>query len=220
LLYKIAVFFIVLFPISVRSEISPLSLYGNKIEFDVIRDGQVVGQHTTRFQVQANKLVIKTLMNLKIKFFSIPFYSFNYDATEIWINDLMTNLDVSVLDGSERKIIKAFSTTDGFFIKGPAGDFVISEPIITTNHWNANILKERQVLNTITGAVNQVQITNKGSERISVKKGLLTATRYDYTGDLTNTSAWYDNEGRWVKLQFIARDGSTISYMCNTCDIK
>lgn len=220
LLYRLIFFFILLLPISVRSEISPFNLYGKKIQFDVIRDGKIVGQHTTHFQVQADKLVIETQMNLKIKVFSISIYSFNYEATEIWKNDLMTNLDVTVLDNSERKIINAFSVTDGFSIKGPAGDFKISGPIISTNHWNVNVLKERRVLNTITGAVNQVQITNKGRERVSVKKGHLIATRYDYTGDLTNTSAWYDNEGRWVKLRFIARDGSTINYFCNTCDIQ
>jgi hypothetical protein len=195
-------------------------LYGNKIQFDVMRDGQKVGQHTTRFLTHGNNLVIETLLNLNVTLFSIPIYSFYYEATEIWSDDLMINLDVSILDGSERKTIKAVSTVDGFFIKGPSGDLLISGPIISTNHWNSDVVKEHQVLNTLTGAVNQVQIVNKGSERITVRNGNLKATRYDYTGDLTGTSVWYDDKGRWVKLQFIARDGSTISYVCNTCDFK
>ncbi len=207
-------------PISARSEVSPQNLYGNEIQFDIMRNDQKVGQHTTSFQTRKNKLVIKTQMNINITLFSITIYSFNYEATEIWFDDLMMNLDVSILEGSERKTIKGFSTTEGFSIKGPLGDVLISGPIISTNHWNSYVVNENRVLNTLTGAVNQVQVMNKGSERIIVKNGYLKATRYDYTGDLTNTSVWYDDKGRWVKLQFIARDGSTIIYVCNTCDFK
>jgi hypothetical protein len=217
-LYKLIIIFIALYPISVRSEVSPFNLYGDKIEFDVIRDGEKVGLHTTRFLTRQNSKIIETRMGMEVTVFSIPIYSFAYEATEIWENGQMTKLDVVVLDGSDRKTIKATSITDGFSIKGPSGNFIFPGTVISTNHWNANVVNTRRVLNTLTGAINRVQITRKGIERIYLKNGNLLATRYDYSGDLNNTSAWYDNEGRWVKLQFIARDGSTISYVCNTCD--
>jgi len=63
-----------------------------------------------------------------------------------------------------------------------------------------------------------VKIMNKGKERIAVKGGSVMATRYDYSGELTNTSVWYDAKGRWSKLEFKARDGSTVEYICNTCE--
>ena len=195
-------------------------MYKNNIEFDVFRDGEKVGQHSTRFKIQKNSQIIESRMNIEVTVFSIPIYSFTYEATEIWVNGQMVNLDVLVLDGSEQKTIKVSSATDGFSIKSPSGKGMFYEPIISTNHWNVDVVNARQILNTLTGAINQVQITNKGSEYISIKNGKLKATRYDYTGDLNDTSAWYDNEGLWVKLQFIARDGSTISYLCNTCDFE
>lgn len=220
LFYRLIIIFIALFPVSVRSEVSPFNLYGDQVEFDVLRDGKKVGKHTIRFQKRENKQIINSQMNMEVSVFSIPIYTFTYEATETWVNGQMQNLDVSVLDGSEQKKIKGVSTADGFSIKGPLGNFMFSGPVISTNHWNVDVVNARQVLNTLTGAINRVQITNKGSEYISIKNGKLKATRYDYTGDLNNTSAWYDNEGLWVKLQFIARDGSTISYLCNTCDFK
>ena len=42
------------------------------------------------------------------------------------------------------------------------------------------------------------------------------ATRYAYTGDLDN-EVWYDDVGRWVKMRFKGRDGSTIDYVCRRC---
>ena len=186
----------------------------------MLRDGEKVGQHSTRFKIRKNSQIIESRMNIEVTVFSIPIYSFTYEATEIWVNGQMANLDVLVLDGSEQKTIKVSSATDGFSIKSPSGEVMFYEPIISTNHWNINVVNDSRVLNTLTGEINRVKITNKGSERISIKNGTLKATRYDYTGDLKNTSAWYDDEGRWVKLQFIARDGSTISYLCNTCEFK
>ena len=220
LLYRLFFLFVLMSPVTAQSEISPHNLYGNKIEFDVIRDGQKVGQHTTRFQTKEDNLIVETQMNIKVKIFSIPIYTFNYESTEVWSDDILTNLDVLILDGTERKIINAFSTISGLSIQGPSGNAMFAGPIIPTNHWNVNVVKENQVLNTLTGEINQVQITNKGSQNISVKNGNLKAIRYDYTGDLKDTSVWYDDKGRWVKLQFIARDGSTISYICNTCEFK
>jgi hypothetical protein len=219
-LYRLIFIFFALFPISAQSEILPFNMYKNNIEFDVFRDGEKVGQHSTRFKIQKNSQIIESRMNIEVTVFSIPIYSFTYEATEIWVNGQMANLDVLVLDGSEQKTIKVSSATDGFSIKSPSGKGMFYEPIISTNHWNINVVNDSRVLNTLTGEINRVKITNKGSERISIKNGTLKATRYDYTGDLKNTSAWYDDEGRWVKLQFIARDGSTINYLCNTCDFK
>ena len=42
------------------------------------------------------------------------------------------------------------------------------------------------------------------------------ATLYRYTGDL-DTEVWYDDEGRWVRMRFKAKDGSVITYQCEVC---
>jgi len=65
--------------------------------------------------------------------------------------------------------------------------------------------------------MNAVTILKKGLETIEVVGGRLEATRYDYTGQLRDTSVWYDAAGRWVQLQFLARDGSVVTYKCRTC---
>ena len=42
------------------------------------------------------------------------------------------------------------------------------------------------------------------------------AQRYRYFGDLS-VDIWYDGDGRWVKMQFTAKDGSSIEYVCRSC---
>ena len=57
---------IIIFPFSATADSGPVSLYGSKIEFDVIREGKIVGEHKTSFDREDGKLVIKSHMMLKI----------------------------------------------------------------------------------------------------------------------------------------------------------
>lgn len=192
--------------------------YDSTLGFDVIRNGEVVGSHVTTFLHEGPELTVESRMGLNIKFLGIPIYSFDYWSLEKWSEGVLSNLDVEVKDGSEQISVSALMGKDGLIVMSPSGTYVVREPIISTNHWNSDVLTQKRVLNTLTGKINQVKLINKGKERISIKDSTILATRYDYTGELKDTSVWYDSDGQWSKLEFKARDGSTIEYICNTCD--
>jgi len=78
------------------------------------------------------------------------------------------------------------------------------------------VVKQNQVLNTITGLINEVSIRDNGFEKVSTERGMINATKYTYTGQL-ETTVWYDQQGRWVKMEFSGKDGSTITYKCKKC---
>jgi hypothetical protein len=68
----------------------------------------------------------------------------------------------------------------------------------------------------LTGRLDKVRIEPREREPIATERGAVMATRYAYTGALS-VEVWYDDAGRWVKLQFTGRDGSTIDYVCRRC---
>jgi hypothetical protein len=191
--------------------------YDNKIGFDVVRDGEVVGQHVTAFSHEGLNLIVESKMNLEITFLSVPVYTFDYRSLEKWSDGVLSYLEVDIKDGADQIKISSLRNTEGLTIIAPSGTFRVRGPIISTNHWNADVVRQSRVINTLTGKINQVKFSNRGEERIPVKGGYVLATRYDYLGELTDTSAWYDAMGRWSKLEFKARDGSTVEYICNTC---
>lgn len=200
------------------SEPIPIEVYDEKIGFDVVRNGELVGQHMTKFSSEDSKLVVESQMNMSITFLSIPIYTFNYRSIEKWSDETLIYLDVVVNDGADETKIYSLESSEGLMINAPSGTYRIDTPIISSNHWNADVVKQSRVLNTLTGNINQVKILNKGIQKIVIKEGSVLATRYDYIGELTDTSVWYDSKGRWSKLEFKARDGSTIEYICNTCE--
>ena len=193
-------------------------MYDNMIGFDVVRDGELVGQHVTTFSREGPNLIVESRMNMNITFLTIPVYSLDYRSIEKWSDGALIHLDVAVKDGVDQIKIFSLPDSEGLTIKAPSGIYNIDSPIITTNHWNADVVRQGRVLNTLTGNINQVTISNRGEEQILVKSSTVLATRYDYSGELTDTSVWYDSKGRWSKLKFKARDGSTVEYICNTCE--
>ncbi|MEG3619642.1 DUF6134 family protein [Magnetovibrio sp. PR-2] len=216
----IAALILMLLPFSAWAEIDPVRLYGDTIRFDVVRNGEVVGQHETRFSKVDGKLKVTSNMTLEIFVLVFPVYAFNYASVETWSNNRLRKLDVRVLDGSDTVEVSAIAKNDALLIMGPNGEDVVRTPILSTNHWNAEVLRHDKVLNTLTGRVNMVSIQRGAQETLPLPNGSVKAVRYDYNGDLTDTSVWYDQKGRWVKLQFKARDGSTIHYLCRTCEAE
>ena len=196
----------------------PTDGYDNKIGFDVVRNGEVVGQHVTAFSHEGLDLIVESKMNLEITFLSVPVYTFDYRSLEKWSDDVLFHLEVDIKDGADQIKISSLLNTEGLTIIAPSGTYKVRGPIISTNHWNADVVKQSRVINTLTGKINQVKFSNGGEERIPIKGGYVLATRYDYLGELTDTSVWYDAKGRWSKLKFKARDGSIVEYICNTCE--
>ena len=215
--YFIFILFIFSTGPSLASALDPTKLYGERIEFDVIREGKVVGEHITSFEKNGDAVTVTSRMNIDIFVLFLPVYAFDYQTTETWTSGQLTNLKVNVVDGSDRLAFHANRKRSDLAVLLEDRSYTIEGQIFATNHWNANVVNDRQVLNTLTGNVNDIIVTPKGAETIDVSGGQITANRYDYSGDLTDTSVWYDDQGRWVKLQFLARDGSIIKYLCRTC---
>ena len=199
------------------ADLSVADIYGSKIEFDVLRDGAVVGEHITRFEQTGDQLVVMSSMKVELKLLFMTVYSFNYKAREVWRKDDLQSLNVAVYDDGESKAFSGKKTADEFIITNNGAAYALPAAIYTTNHWNEGVVAQTKVLNTLTGKLNKVTIIPQGLETINVRGGEIEASRYDYTGELRDTSVWYDQAGRWVKLEFKAEDGSTISYKCRNC---
>jgi len=190
--------------------------FGPIIEFEVLRDGTPVGRHQVRFENQQDGVTVTSEMALTVRLFSIPVYNFKYTAVEYWRQGQLHNLRVDVDDDGDKHRIEAERNQDKLSVVGPDGTREFSGGVFPTSHWNPAVLQQNTVLNTITGQMNNVEITKTSYENIEVSGVTRRAARYHYSGDLAVT-AWYDAAGRWIKLSFMAEDGSQIEYRCVIC---
>jgi hypothetical protein len=198
------------------SAVDPFSLYGADIYFDVYREGDKVGFHRTRFAKTGEDLIVNTTFQLQIDVLFFTAYRYLYKSESRWRNGRLESLRAAVDDDGTTSFVSASTDSGGIKIRNAEGTVAADAPLYPTNHWNAAVLSQSRVLNTLTGRVNDVRIVPQRRETVATERGNVQATHHLYTGDLA-TEVWYDDEGRWVKMRFKARDGSTIEYACRRC---
>jgi len=196
--------------------IEPISLYGKEILFDVYREDSKAGFHRVKFTKMGERLGVESNFQLKINFIFFTAFQYDYQSTATWANGQLHRLNATIDDDGKLFSVLAVRKSDLFQLNGPDGEVRVDAPLYPTNHWNPAVVEQAQVLNTLTGKINNVQIKAQNKETVLTENGTIEATRYAYSGDLKN-EVWYDDAGRWVKMRFKARDGSTINYVCRRC---
>ncbi|MEQ9518003.1 MAG: DUF6134 family protein [Parvibaculum sp.] len=191
-------------------------LYGDSIKFDVVRNGARIGSHNVVFERRGDILSVVTDFQLEIGALFITLFELNYRSEDLWRNDQLVSLTARTdQNGDVSQVTAEF--TDGLLRgQGPNGAFEASPGVYPTNHWNAGVRGATQLINTITGRVSDVRLVPIAIEQVQTERGFVEATRYKYVGAIEN-EIWYDNQGRWVRMQFPGNDGSLIELSCRKC---
>jgi hypothetical protein len=196
---------------------SPLDAYGEELRFSVTRNGDPVGSHEVRFGRDGDALTVETRFQVAINILVFEAYSYDYRSRGVWRDGMLVELDARTDDNGRVRTVDASLTGDGrLSISGDAADSVVEPGIFPTNHWNPNVVVGDRVLNTINGEIADVVIRKTADDIVETAHGPVRATRYDYSGDL-ETSVWYAEDGRWVRMQFKTEDGSVFDYRCERC---
>ena len=191
--------------------------YGDRIEFDVIRNGKQVGEHRTVFSHTPAGLRVRSGMQLTVKVLFIPVFDFDYESVATWCGGDLVALKATVDRNGTLSAVQAAYVDTNTIIETNESRATYPSSLLPTNHWNPRVLNEQRVLNTITGQVNDVEIVRCAAQRAD-ELGLAVpsdAKCYEYTGDLLAT-VWYQGE-RWIGLAFKGEDGSDIVYQCRRC---
>jgi len=195
----------------------PLVLYGKTISFEIFRDGKKVGRHKVNFSRDLyGVLTVSVEFDISINLLSIPIYRFGYRSRSSWKNGQLITIRADIDDNGETFFVNAVSSNRGVRISSPSGIRTWNEHLFPTNHWNAGVLSQKQVLNTLNGEISSITIAAEGLEKVRAEGKVIDAMRYEYSGDI-DTTVWYDDQSRWVKMQFVAKDGSLIEYNCKRC---
>jgi len=196
--------------------VNAIALYGNEIYFDVYREGDRVGFHRVRFDESGPELVVRSDFQMQIDILFFTAFRYRYESEGRWRKGSLSALAVTVNDDGKPFAVDVVREGRRLKVENAEAAFTTETPLYPTNHWNAAVLNQDRVLNTLTGRINKVRIERKNRESVKTERGEIVATRYAYTGEL-ETEVWYDDAGRWVKMRFKGRDGSTVDYVCRFC---
>lgn len=195
---------------------SVAELYGERLSFDVYRNGDLVGYQNVTFAPRDGGLAVDIDFRLTIKALYITFYEMTYASNSLWKNDEMISLKSHTDQNGKVTTVEARADNGKLEVDGPNGKASAPLGIYPTDHWNAGVIDATKLVNTINGHINDVRLVRMGEDKVPTERGPVEATHYKYTGEIQN-DVWYDAEGRWVQMQFKGGDGSTIEFRCRKC---
>ena len=187
-------------------------LYPENVKYDVYRKGEQVGHYTLRFsEITGERVAADIEMQLKARVFGFFNFDYRYQAKEVWQNDQLTLLNVTTVSNSKESRVSAVQKADFLEVIDKKGQLhSYPKELMTTHHWYRQLLDQKQVLNSITGKMDEITPQLLGSALLDTNNQTVELEGYRLGGDLDRTVSWYDREGRWRALEFKAKDGSDI----------
>lgn len=184
---------------------------GDKLVFDVFRDGSKFGSHVVSFRRNGDNLTVDSDIELKVMLGPITLFHYVHDVSERWSAGHIVSIASRTLSDGKWKKLAVEAVESGLKVSGSAFNGVIPDGAIPSTHWNLSEMKQAAMLSTETGQMLPMTVTDRGMERVKIGTGTIDARRYDVRSQMA-ASFWYDAAGRWVKCAFEAK-GSKVDYV-------
>ena len=110
-----------------------------------------------------------------------------------------------------------------FMASGMDGKLELDEKILSSNFWNINILKEKEVFDTQKGIVRKIEVQKLKDEKIQINNSKINAEKFIFNasinpkdkGPFPEYTLWYYND-ELIKMQFKnPKDKKTITIIRN-----
>lgn len=190
--------------------------YGATLSFAAVRNGQTIGHHGLTFQRDGAQLTVSTSIELAVKFLGFTAYRYSHRAEEVWTGDIFQSLATETDDNGKKFSVRIRRGATHLDVerKVRAEALRASLPLwlLPSSHWNVRQVRQSALVNTQDGTEARIRVSILGRETIATATARIEATRYRYAGDI-EMDQWFDDSGRWVKMSFVASDGSTVEYM-------
>ena len=183
---------------------------GNRLGFDVLRNGSKLGTHVLIFEPRGDALTVHVAVDLVYKFAGFTAYRYTHRATELWSGDQVVGIDATTDDNGTAYQIAVRRDPAGFVVTGNKTPRYVAPPnAMPATHWNRREL-DGPWINTETGGLARPKVAELGIDAIPTANGGTTRARhYALSGDV-QLDMWFD-DARWAGLAF-RKGGSNIRY--------
>ena len=180
-----------------------------EIAFDVLRNGDVIGDQRLLFTTIGNTLNVANTVSLSVTIASIVIFRYELQATETWADGVFQTLDSNINFNGDVLRVHAEKVAGGYAVEGhnennPAKNvprYLAPPDTLPLSYWNKRMLSGT-ILNIQTAHSYKVHVASPGWNKLpTANGGMITAQRFDLTGKLV-LSVWYDAAGNWASLEF------------------
>jgi len=148
----------------------------NKIEMEILRDGEVIGYNYYFFKKNKNETVVTNQIKFTVKIFGATVFEIEGYGEEKYIKDKLISFNSKTRQNKKEKFVnlKLNEERNEFEIKGSSYSGKASTDNVVGNWWSHKILQSNSQISPISGSIKEQVVTFIGKEKLE-----LYGTSYD-----------------------------------------
>jgi len=183
----------------------------NKLEFDLFRNNQLIGQHIYVFNRNGRNLTVHSKINFEIKMLDITLYRYSAESQEKYVNGKFESFSATTNQNEKKKFSKIYKKENKFFIEGSSYKGEAPEDFIIGSWWNHSIIKYGLQISTGSGRIIKQNVSFVGKETIEINNKKYSALKFNFFSKdqslskdkKLNMDVWYDEKTlNWIKASF------------------
>ena len=186
----------------------------NKLEFDLFRNDQLIGQHIYVFNRSGQNLTVHGKINFEIKILDITLYRYSAESQEKYVNGKFESFSATTNQNEKKKFSKIYKKENKFFIEGSSYKGEAPEDFIVGSWWNHSIIKYGVQISMGSGRIIKQNVSFVAKEAIEINNKEYSALKFNFSSKdqslskdkKLNMDVWYDEKTLiWLKANYIKR---------------
>ncbi len=164
---KILVFIIILFSSNVHAHMEHYKKY-NKIEMDILRNGELIGYNYYFFTRKADETIVTNQIKFSVKLLGATIFQVEGYGEEKYIKDQLISYESKTTQNDKKKFVNLYLNKEKnkFNIKGSSYSGEATIDNVIGNWWNHKILQSDSQISPISGSLKEYIVTFAGREKI------------------------------------------------------
>ena len=140
----------------------------NKIEMDILRNGELIGYNYYIFKRKGDETIVTNQIKFSVKLLGATIFQVEGYGEEKYLKDQLISYNSKTLQNDKEKFVHLFFDKDKnkFYIKGSSYSGEASIDNIIGNWWSHKILQTDSQISPISGSVKEQVVTFVGREKI------------------------------------------------------
>ena len=183
----------------------------NKLEFDLFRNDQLIGQHIYVFNRNGRNLTVHGKINFEVKMLDITLYRYSAESQEKYVNGKFESFSATTNQNKKKKFSKIYKKENKFFIEGSSYKGEAPEDFIVGSWWNHSIINYGAQISTGSGRIIKQNVSFVGKETIEINNKKYSALKFNFSSKdqslskdkKLNIDVWYDEKTLiWLKSSY------------------
>jgi len=205
--------FLLVYPFSSIAHMAHYNKF-NKIEMEILKDGEVIGYNYYFFKKDKNKTIVTNQIKFTVKLFGATVFEIEGYGEEKYIKDKLISFNSKTLQNNKKKFVnlKLNELTNEYEIKGSSYSGKATTDNVIGNWWSHKILQTNSQISPISGSIKEQVVTFIGKEKLSLYGKTYDVEHFKLTSkDMSipkdkrlNFDIWFDkNSGLILKVSYV-----------------